>query len=847
MSARIALPTWLLTWCFVATGFAAAPNDETLFREQVRPFLDRHCAGCHNDRDHKGDVSFAALTTTTIVDADQAELWQKISNAVSLGDMPPPERPRPGEEELSQLVDWIGRSLRLARQRLAGTGDRTVLRRLNRYEYENTLRDLFRLGRLDVVDLIPEDVKRSAYDNNGAALEIGGAHLDGYLNAISTAVVKAGVWDRKTGRLAESPYKHETKVYGLIPQQIDEQAHMKQVARHVSSLAAMPPLPYARRAKYFSSYVFSPKQEGTYRIRLRHYLHKLDERLGDVVVKDEDPTAKVRQRVVDVFRVQSQSHEKPQEYELELYLTTTQSVVFTVGSPPPENGLPGWYQRFKNPKDADAFFAKGRPDDEYEQALKIIAKNMELGTWAIMSEETEGPLEYKHQWPPQSHTTLYGDRKRREDVTEADALAALTALVPRAYRRPVSQAETAPYLDLVRREIREQGAPPDKALEFGLRTLLTSPRVLYLQEKEGALEAYSQASRLSYFLWSSMPDERLLADAQAGRLNGDSLGNTVERLLEDPRSQALERRFLTLWLDLDKVDDTNPDPVLFPEFNDTIKWLMLEETALFFRELLREDLSVLNFIDSDFTMLNEELARYYGIAGVEGYRFRKVALKPEDHRGGVLTHGSVLKVTANGTETSPVLRGVWLLDRILGTPVPPPPVAPPAITPDTRGAVTVREQLALHRNTVSCNACHRKIDPLGFALESYDPAGSYREFYRTTGDAGETVKAVYRRTLREDRTFAVQYKRGRDVELGGQMPDGAKFGDIVEFKRLLLQQKELVARNVVRQLLIYALGRELDFGDEAAVERILQAVEPTDYGLRSIVHQITQSQPFQTK
>jgi hypothetical protein len=846
MSIRFTTPFLLLTLVAAQTSAVAAPDDGALFREQVRPFLDRHCAGCHNDRDRKGDVSFAALSPT-IARPEEAELWQKISNAVSLGDMPPPEKPRPEVEELSQVVDWIGRSLRVARHQFAGEGNRTVLRRLNRYEYENTLRDLFHLDRLDVVDLIPEDVKRHAYDNNGVALEIGGAHLDGYLNAISAAVAKAGVWDRKTGQLAESPYQHVTKVYGLIPLQIDERAHMENVARHGSSLAAMPPLPYARRAKYFSSYVFEPKHAGTYRIRLKHYLHKLNERLGDVVVKDQDPTAKVKQRVVDVFRALPGSAEKPQEYELELYLTATQSVVFTVGSTPPENGLPGWYQRFKNPKESAAYFAKGRPDDEYEQALKIIAKNMELGTWAIMSEETEGPLEYRDCWPPQSHTTLYGTRTRREDVTEADALAALAALVPRAYRRPVSAAETAPYLDLVRKEISREGTPPHKALEFGLRTLLTSPYVLYLQENDGVLGAYALASRLSYFLWSSAPDDAMFADAQAGRLKGEALKSVVERMLDDPRSQALERRFLTLWLDLDKIDDTNPDPVLFPEFNDTIKRLMLTETALFFRELLHEDLSVLNLIDSDFTMLNEELARYYGIAGVQGYAFRKVALKPEDRRGGVLTHGSVLKVTANGTETSPVLRGVWLLDRILGTPVPPPPVAPPAITPDTRGAVTVREQLALHRNVTSCNACHRKIDPLGFALESYDPAGSFRTFYRTTGEAGEPVESVYHRSLREDRTFAVQYKRGRDVELGGQMPDGAKFGDIAEFKRLLLQQKELAAGNVVRQLLTYALGRELDFGDEAAVERILSTVEPTGYGLRSIVHQVTQSEPFQSK
>jgi len=344
-----------------------------------------------------------------------------------------------------------------------------------------------------------------------------------------------------------------------------------------------------------------------------------------------------------------------------------------------------------------------------------------------------------------------------------------------------------------------------------------------------------------------MPDEALLKSAAAGRLRGDGLKQEVERMLNDPKARALDERFLTLWLDLDKFGDTNPDAVLYPEYTANIGQLMLQETKLFFREMLRRDLSVMNVVDSDFTMLNEELARYYGIPGVQGYQFRKMALKPEHRRGGIITHGSVLKVTANGTETSPVLRGVWLLDRIFGAPVPPPPVAPPAITPDTRGAVTVREQLAKHRNDPSCLDCHRKIDPLGFALESYDPAGVFRTFYRTTGDAGKPVKGEVSRGLRDGRTRQVSYKQGRDVETGGEMPGGKPFGNITEFKTLLLSQDRAVAENVVRQLLAYALGRELDFTDRAAVEQILRDTKPGRHGLRSIIHGVAQSQPFQTK
>ncbi len=825
---------------------AAESDHQTRFAERVQPFVKKHCVGCHNDKDLEGEFSLSKVTGG-VKTKQQAVLWQKISKAISLGDMPPEDEPRPDVAELSEVVDWIGQSLRVAQREFSGQSGQVVMRRLGRYEYENTLRDLFQLPRLSVADLIPEDTKRHAFDNNGLALDIGNAHLKGYMDAVDIAIDEAGVWDRRSGRVGKPPYATVKNVYGLIPQKIDEQAYEDDLARHGQKLNATPPLPYARRSMYFNSFNFKPRTTGTYRIRLKHYLHRLDERLADAIVKDKSPTAKVKSRVVDVFKVLPGSPEQPQEYTLEVYLTTTQSLVITVGSTPPTAGLPGWYQRFKTPKEAKAYFAKGRPDDEYQQALKIIEENKKLGCWAIMSETVEGPLEDKEQWPPASHVALFGQTPKRDDVTEDEVLKSLEAFIPQAFRRPVEPEEMIPYLNLVRSEIQQYKAKPYKALEVGLRALLTSPSVLYLQEGEGKLDQIALASRLSYFLWSSTPDATLLADAQAGRLHGDGLTKTVERMLGDPRSHALEERFLTLWLDLDMIDDTNPDAVLYPEFTDTIKQLMLQETKLFFRYMLQENLSTLNVVDSEFVMLNEELARYYGIEGVEGYHFRKVALKPSDHRGGMITHGSVLKVTANGTETSPVLRGVWLLDRILGTPVPPPPVAPPAITPDTRGAVTVREQLALHRNVQSCNACHRKIDPLGFALESYDPAGSFRDFYRTTGEAGKPIKAKVYRTLREDRMWPVKYQQGRDVEIGGQFPDGETFSDITEFKRLLVKQKETVARNVVRQLLTYAIGRELDFADSQAVEEIMKTVEPSDYGMRSIIHSVTQSQPFQTK
>jgi len=831
----------------IPTAPAAAPASH----EDLKPFFSQYCVRCHGPEKQKGD--FRVDTLKPAQSKEDAEKWQGVLKQLREGEMPPAKEKQPSATEAKAVMAWVDGELGRATKLLAGAARETVLRRLNRHEMENTLRDLFQLPALEVSDLIPADTKKHAFDNDGRALDLGSAHLDGYLLAIDAALAKAAAWDNKTGGIVASPYEKLVRNYGLIPQGIDEKKFDEQQARHGSKLDVVAPLPHARRTMYFNSFVFKPKSDGTYRIRLKHYLHKLDARLGDVVVRGSQPNSEIIPRTVDVFEAKPGSAESPHIYELELYLSAAEQVIITVNSPKREPGLPGWYQRFKNPKDAEKFFAKGRPDDEYQKALAIIAENKQMGCWAVMSEEVEGPLEHAQAWPPRSHTALYGAAKKRDAVTEADALAALRAFIPRAFRRPVGEAEMKPFLDLVSAEVRQHRTPPHAALAAGLRTVLTAPQFLYLNEAKGALDAHALASRLSYFLWSTMPDEALLKSAAAGQLRGDGLKAEVERMLNDTKARALEERFLTLWLDLDKFGDTTPDAVLYPEYTANLGQLMLQETKLFFRKMLRHDLSVMNVVDSGFTMLNEELARYYGIPGVRGYQFRKVALTPEHRRGGLITHGSVLKVTANGTETSPVLRGVWLLDRIFGDPVPPPPAAPPAITPDTRGAVTVREQLAKHRNDPSCFDCHRKIDPLGFALESYDPAGTFRTFYRTTGDAGKPVKAEVSRasrggsTLRDGNTRPVTYRQGRDVETGGEMPGGKPFRDLTEFKTLLLSQERAVAENVVRQLLAYALGRELDFTDRAAIERILADTKPGHHGLRSLIHGVAQSPPFQTK
>jgi hypothetical protein len=311
----------------------------------------------------------------------------------------------------------------------------------------------------------------------------------------------------------------------------------------------------------------------------------------------------------------------------------------------------------------------------------------------------------------------------------------------------------------------------------------------------------------------------------------------VERMLANPKAAALTENFVGQWLGLRDIDFTEPDRRLYPEYDDLLKASMVKEATLFFDEVLKNDLSLTNLVAADFAFLNQRLAKHYGIPGVSGWEFRKVPLPPESHRGGVLTMAGVLKVTANGTTTSPVVRGAWVLDRILGTPPHPPPAGVPAVDPDIRGATTIREQLAKHRAAAECAACHAQIDPPGFALESFDVIGGWREHYRSVG-RGEPVTIDGRR---------MPYAQGLKVEPADVLVDGRRFGDIDELKALLLKDKDQLARALTAKLVTYATGRAPDATDQPAVEAIVGRAKEKGYGLKSLIHDITQSPLFQEK
>ena len=493
--------------------------------------------------------------------------------------------------------------------------------------------------------------------------------------------------------------------------------------------------------------------------------------------------------------------------------------------------------------------------------------------------DVEGPL--NDVWPPRSHRVMFGElplvefvpkdnpglhtparvnfekqwlglgKNERDPVTGiwtvrseqplADADKLLANFLPKAFRRPVTDELRKRYVALVETRLKA-GDCFESAMRWAFRSALCSPDFLFHYEPVAKLDDFALANRLSYFLWNSLPDEQLTKLASAGTLpDAKTLRAEVERMLTDKKSARFIEDFPGQWLKLRSIAANDPDKKLYPEFSPYLQDSMVAETRAYFRELLEKNLDASHLVQSDFAMLNEKLAVHYGIEGVSGPAIRRVKLPADCLRGGLLTQASVLKITANGTTTSPVPRGAFVMDRILGRPPEPPPSSVPAVEPDVRGTVTIREQLAKHRNDPSCAGCHAKIDPPGFALESFDVIGGFRTRYRSleNGDAAPRGKI--------DPFIGISFKLGPPVDATGEMPDGRAFKDVRELQTQLAADRRALLKNLARQWLTYATGREIAFRDCDAVSAIVDAAEKQGGGLRTLLHEVIQSPLFQTR
>jgi len=811
-------------------GQAAAQKDDG-FQAQFRQFAERHCVSCHGPDVQKRKLRLDQLPTT-FGDKDIAATWIKVLERVSRGEMPPKDKPRPPEKESKDVLADLQRQLHdasLAKQKSEG---RVVLRRLNRTEYESTLRDLLGTS-IEVKDLLPDDNSAAGFDNVSAILETSSTHLLRYQDAAEKALRSViptrplGEFnERRTGRQITEKMTTFRDILGKVAR-LDDDTLILYVRPWDHIPCATGPVPQAGRYKVRAS--VSAVGTGGKPLPM---LCAWRDQYG--------PQANEDRIVRDV------PADKPTVIEAEFDLKQRQVVVFT-----------GWsLPSLREPGQ----LTKGKPLDQYTGPGLAVQ-------WV----EFEGPLD---AWPPPGYQRLFaGVPLKPQSVAKAevegrpappqpakrpldsyiydplvlapakprqDAERLMRAFLPLAFRRPVSEELERYYVKIVHAALDNKVAFPEAMIQ-GYKAALCSPHFLFLAERvgpNGKLDDYAIASRLSYFLWSSMPDEELFKLAAKGELAKPAvLRAQAERLLNDPKSRRFTANFAGQWLDLRNINATSPDPQIYGEFDDFLFWSMPRETELFFEEILRNDLSVLDFVHSDWTFLNQRLAKHYGIADVAGGELRKVKLPPGSHRGGVLTQASVLKVTADGTRTSPVLRGKWVLDRIIGQPPSPPPPDVPAIEPDIRGATTIRQQLDKHRNTPACASCHKAIDPPGFALENFDVIGGWRDNYRgTRGTEVDLPNYPGRKIF-----------KGLAVEKGGQTPEGKAFKDIDEYKQILLADKDQLARNVVDKLMVYATGADIQFADREVVEQLVAKSREKNYPFRSLVHEVVQSRVFLNK
>ena len=793
----------------------------------IRGFLKANCVSCHDDAS-----ATAKLSVESLGDDFADPRWVRIHDRVKAGEMPPADADQPSAAERKAFATALSGAVTKGVEARHAAEGRVVLRRLTRREYEHALHDLLGIA-MPLAGMLPEDPLVHGFDTASSGLEISASHLLRYQQAADAALAEALPGHplepqtvRWTGRqyLEQRLPVHRKGIDPFV--RVDGEALVLHARLYGDNSMQAPP----------------PPVPGRYRIRAAlRPTGTAGKAMGVLVGKRVDRFQAEKLMHVVAYRDLPADTTTVVEVETDLKYSQGNQFIYFEGL-----SLP-WFDDF----------AKTRGDQGKQPLEAGFAGPGLMIEWA----EFEGPLDAGlgvrrvlgdlqrqprmpagRPLPPEWRSWNRGEfaTKPLEAVSadpRADAERLVRGFLPLVFRGPVAEVLAAHFVSVAHGRL-DAGDTIDQALRATAKAALCSPHFLTYPERPGRLDDHAVAGRLARFLWSSVPDEPLLAAAAAGRLSDPAaLRAEAERMLADPKARRFVREFTDQWLDLGRFLDMKPDD-LYVENDDLLMWSTTEETRAFFTRVLAEDLPAASFLDSDWTMLNERLARHYGVSGVAGVELRRVSLTPEHHRGGVITQASFLKMSTNASYTSPVKRGAWVLERILGTPPNPPPPDVKAIEPDIRGATTIREQLALHKSVEACATCHRAIDPPGFALESYDVLGGWRERYRVK-QGGPGIDRIELSALPGKQVFVA-----KPVEPGGETPDGTPFRDIAEYKRLVLRDRDQLARAMVGRLVVYATGAPVDFADRAAVEKILADAKSRDHGLRSLVHAVIQSPMF---
>jgi hypothetical protein len=762
-------------------------------------FLKTYCYDCHRGTEPEGGLDLTKLGGD-LADESIVKRWVRIFDRVADGEMPPADaadlEPKDRDAFLKATGDWL-RSFQ--RERDARLG-RVRGRRLTRRELERSIQTLLGID-IPLADQLPEEAASAEFSTIADGQSMSHFQMERHLAVVDVALDEAF-------RRAFSPEDRYEREFSA-----------EEVARQTNRRTREPEMREGRAVTWSSGLIFygrvpatTAPEDGWYRFKVKAGGLKLPEHGG--VWTTVRSGLCVSSAPLLAWVGSFEAGDEAKEMEFTAWLPKRHMLEIRPGDATIKKA------RFAG---GQVGVGEGEPQDVPGVAIdRIVMQRIHLGP----DDEGVRRLLFDDLQVQRSESRRQ-PWKLVSNAPKDDAARLLAAFARRAFRRPVTAAEIAGFVGMAHAAL-DDGADLKDALRVGYRAMLCSPRFLYLTETPGPLDDHAIAARLSYLLTGNTPDERLAQLADAGRLqNVGAIRSEVNRLLAGPGGRRFVQDFAAEWLDLDQIDFTEPDGKLYPGFDSIVQQSMLDETHTYLETMLRENQSVTRLIDSDETFLNSRLARFYDIRGVSGDELRRVKLKPEHHRGGVLTQGAILKVTANGSNTSPVVRGVWVSERLLGMPIPPPPDNVPAIEPDIRGAKTIRDMLAKHRSQESCASCHVKIDPPGFALENFDPAGRWRDRYlQLVGgrrDKGAPIDASY--TLR----------------------DGRGFRDVNSFKQLIVAAPEALARNVAEKLLVYGTGAALSFADRQAVDNMVEQASGENYGFRSLIEAVATSPVFLSK
>jgi mono/diheme cytochrome c family protein len=790
----------------VGAGRAAVPSSAD-FERTVKPFFSEHCNKCHGEKKQKGDLR----VDTLVINFDSPKVmgnWEEIMNRINSGDMPPEDEKRPKPDDIARVADWIAGQLHDAESaKNSSSGEKVAFRKLSREEYANTIRDLLGVT-FDVTDPtgLPEDPDWQGFQRIGSVLTLSPAHVEKYYAAAESVLGEA---------LSLGPQpKREVTHWSAFEMRGWKGFEKEYTARGIADKVRVDLVPNNGALDDRTIHI---KTAGDYLVRVK--LSGLRPAGG--------LAPRLRLYAADISRTLFESdieapEDKPVTIEFRTHLPVGQHPIHinnAVPGPNPEarrsraSGTPNAFTNL----DARVPWQMKFTDDDGKPILPFLL---------IDHIEWEGPL--VDSWPTAAHRRIFfGGENAAKDAAYAREI--LARYAERAWRRPVT-ADEVDRLTKLAEQAQKLGDNFESSVKTALLAVLCSKNFLYMEEGKAAasspkLTDWELASRLSYFLWSTMPDERLFDLARAGKLHEPAtLRAEVRRMLADAKAAEFADSFPRQWLQLRKVGMFAPDKVLYPDYTEHLEKSMIAETVAFFGEVLKRNASLREFLDSDWTVLNERLAVHYDIGGVHGDTMQRVSLTPDAHRGGILTQAAILSLTSDGTRHRPVHRGVWMLESIIGKPAPPPPANVPALNtpaPDAK-KTTVREKLEQHRADPNCTACHRKIDPLGVAFDNYDAIGRWRTVETVPSGTGEDPK----------------------LDPSGELYDGRTFADANGLKKILLDDTDKFATAFTEKLATFALRRGMAFSDRTMLKKVTAQAKADGYRVASLIESLVTSELF---